>query len=688
VLADIAAFRAAAGLSVNAPILTLVPTSTEPGVLNTGDEQESSLDIEWAGAVAKNATINFVYADPNSNGVITALEYAVTHTPILAPVISMSYGSCEAFHSSSFIASLVAIAQQANAQGITIVAAVGDSGATDCDGSLPIPNYPAQFGLQADFPGSMPYVTGVGGTEFNEGGGTFWQTASGTDVISSALSYIPEMVWNDSVSSASLSAGGGGVSSLFGKPSWQTGTGVPNDGARDVPDVSFNASANHDGYLVCLQFTPQGSTTFTSSCLNNTFRYTDNSLEVFGGTSFGAPIMAGVVALINQKTNSTGQGNINYILYPLAALSPTAFHDITVGDNKSPCVQGTIDCPDPNSIGFSAGSGYDPATGLGTMDVTNLVNSWSSITAPTAGSTPVLTSINPTTIAAGLGDFTLTATGSNFTTNSQILWNGSPTGVTMQTGGTATTIMATISHTLIAFGTSTAGTTGAAAPFTSTFVSVADDAPKAGVPSASQPFTVTSSAPANDNIVNAIHITSSNFAGTVDNSAATTETSDPALPSTCVTPVAQSNFRTKTVWWAVSTGGTAAANVSVSTIGSSYDTTLSVWTGAPGSLTNVACNDDILSGSITQSSLTFAATPGTNYFIMVAPFGYPNSPAQEAGGKTVLNVTGATLATTIGMTAAYLLSSSAVASYQGRPERRDRLRDHRAVVDPDGCGFP
>jgi len=101
----------------------------------------------------------------------------------------------------------------------------------------------------------------------------------------------------------------------------------------------------------------------------------------------------------------------------------------------------------------------------------------------------------------------------------------------------------------------------------------------------------------------------------------------------------------------VSTGGTAAANVSVSTIGSSYDTTLSVWTGTPGSLTNVACNDDILSGSITQSSLTFAATPGTNYFIMVAPFGYPNSPAQEAGGKTVLNVTGATLATVPDLTA-------------------------------------
>src|SRR5260370_18441156 len=175
----------------------------------------------------------------------------------------------------------------------------------------------AVLGLNVDIPASLPYVTGVGGTEFNEAGlTTYWQTTTppppnGTDIVSSALSYIPEKVWNDSSSANGLAAGGGGASSVFGKPSWQTGTGVPADGTRDVPDISLNGSSQHDPYLVCAQFIPQGGTKFTSNCVNG-FRYTDNSLLAFGGTSFGAPTFAGILALVNQKTHSTGQGNINY----------------------------------------------------------------------------------------------------------------------------------------------------------------------------------------------------------------------------------------------------------------------------------------------------------------------------------------------------------------------------------------
>ena len=141
VLADIAAFRTAAGLSPNAPVVTLVPTSPDPGVLSgTGDEQESSIDIEWAGAVAKNATIDFVYS---GNGVDDALQYAVSQN--VAPVISVSYGNCEAMNPLSEMESLVAIAQQANSQGITIVSSAGDGGATDCDSDLS--NYPAILAL-------------------------------------------------------------------------------------------------------------------------------------------------------------------------------------------------------------------------------------------------------------------------------------------------------------------------------------------------------------------------------------------------------------------------------------------------------------------------------------------------------------------------------------------------------------
>src|SRR6202030_519810 len=145
-------------------------TATNPGVLD-GDVQESSIDIEWAGAVAKNATIIFVYSN---NGVFDSLQYAITNN--LAPVISVSYGSCEDTFSTSDFSSLVAMAQQANAQGITIASATGDGGATDCDGDNG--NYPAILGLNVDVLASLPYVTGVGGTEFNEGNGVYWQATT------------------------------------------------------------------------------------------------------------------------------------------------------------------------------------------------------------------------------------------------------------------------------------------------------------------------------------------------------------------------------------------------------------------------------------------------------------------------------------------------------------------------------
>jgi len=609
-LADIATFRSLSGLPANVPTLTLVPGSTDPTIVD-GDVQESSIDIEWAGAVAKNATILFVY----STNVFSSLAYAIQQD--LAPVISISYGGCEPTFSASDFTGLVAMAQQANAQGITIVAATGDGGGTDCDGDLG--NFPAVLGLNVDVPASLPYVTGVGGTEFNEGNGVYWQTTSGSDIVSSALSYIPEMVWNDSQLEGRLVAGGGGASSIFGKPSWQTGS----DGARDVPDISLNASTSHDPYLVCTQIHAKTGDPLTSGCQNG-FRNssTDVNLTVFGGTSFGAPTFAGILALVNQKTASTGQGNINYILYPLAASTSTAFHDITTGDNMSPCTLGTQGCPNGGSIGFTAVTGYDQATGLGTIDAMNLVNSWSSISS-SGGSTPTLSLISPTSISAGFPtDFMLTATGTNFVTTAQILWNGSTAGVTMLSGGTSTTITATISHNLVLYGTTAS-------------ITVTDDAAKAGESSSAQTFTVNGSAPANDNIANAIAVTIGSVSS-VDNSAATTETTDPTPPCALSAPVPSTNPRTKTVWWSLTPS--SSGSFILSTIGSVYDTTLSVWTGTPGSLTNIACNDDITAGQYTQSLLSFSAMAGTKYYIMVAPFGPPETGSDLLGGKTVLNV--------------------------------------------------
>lgn len=647
VLADIAAFRTASGLSPNPPTLYLVPGSSDPGVLSsTGDEQESSIDIEWSGAVARNATIVFVYANVNSGGVFDSLEYAIEED--LAPIISMSYGSCEPLNSQADINSVVAMAQQANALGITVVSSSGDGGATDCDGFLG--NYPAQLGLNVDVPASLPYVTGVGGSEFNEGNGTYWNTTNNAN-NGSALSYIPEMAWDDSSPANGLAAGGGGASTVFGKPAWQTGTGVPADGVRDVPDISLNASPAHDPYLVCLQFKPSGSSMYTSSCLNGGFRYSDNSLQAYGGTSFGAPTFAGILALINQQTNSMGQGNTNYILYPLAASLPTNFHNITTGNNDSPCVLDTPNCSSGGPIGFNAGTGYDQATGLGSLDATLVVNTWSSITGSTS-STPTLSMISPTSATAGSASFTLTATGSNFGTNAQILWNGSALGVTMQPGGTSSSIRATISSSLVAYGTIAS-------------ITVSNNGVNGGESSASKTFSVNGVPPVNDNVANAIVITSSNYSGAVDNSAATTEATDPTPP--CV--VDSTNPRTKTVWWTLTPASSETVNAN--TLGSAYDTTLSVWTGAPGNFTNVACNDDIPGAEDTQSELSFAASAGTKYYLMVAPFGPPETGADLLGGKTVLSVSKSTILSSAppsqtvaaGAAATYTITNSGSVSY-------------------------
>src|SRR5207237_6388808 len=135
-----------------------------------------------------------------------------------------------------------------------------------------------------------------------------------------------------------LSAGGGGRSIHFPKPIWQVAAGVPNDNARDVPDISLSASGGHDGYLMCS----------LGSCVNG-FRSSSGSLTVVGGTSVGAPAFAGIVAFINQASHSL-QGNINPKMYSLTTSAPAAFHDITSGRNQAPYSTRTTACPTVDRI--------------------------------------------------------------------------------------------------------------------------------------------------------------------------------------------------------------------------------------------------------------------------------------------------------------------------------------------------
>jgi subtilase family serine protease len=404
--ADMDAFRTASGLDKNDPQLLLVPGSGTSTTCS-GDIGEADLDVEWSGAVAKNASIVFVYVgvdsgktcDTTSQSVFDALNYAVDNK--IAPVISTSYGFCETGLGTAGVNLLESWAQQATAQGQTIVAASGDDGAADCDeGTNNAPPTVATQGLAVDAPASLPEVTGVGGTEFSgdvSAPATFWNAANDSE-NGSAISYIPETTWNDTsediAGGGGFSASGGGASAMFAKPSWQTGAGVPADNKRDVPDVALNASADHDGYLLCSQ----------GNCTNG-FRDASGSLSIVGGTSVGAPTFAGIVALINQATQISGQGNINPSLYTLAASTPAVFHDIKTGDNKVPCTKGSADCPNGGSIGFAATADYDQVTGLGSVDALQLVTSWPGFSSFLVASTPDALSVaggQPTSTALAI----------------------------------------------------------------------------------------------------------------------------------------------------------------------------------------------------------------------------------------------------------------------------------------------
>jgi uncharacterized protein (TIGR03437 family) len=381
-LSDIEQFRSQFNLPANDPQIVLVPNGGDPGI-SQDDLPEADLDLELSGAAAPNATVIFVYAED----VMTAVQYAIDQN--LAPILSTSYGSCEPETPRSDALAFQSWAQQGNAQGITWVGAAGDSGGADClDGTSTTGGGPS-----VDTPASVPEVTGMGGTEFNEGANQYWNSANNAN-SGSVLGYIPEMVWNDSTP-GNPAAGGGGASVDFPKPTWQTGAGVPSDGVRDVPDLSLAASANHDGFMI----------------------YTGGSLQIYGGTSVAAPSFAGILALLNQYLiskgvqSSAGLGNINPKLYSLAQSAPAAFHDVTQGNNivVVDCTGRSRDCTS-GSWGFNAGAGYDQASGLGSVDANNLALAWAGQGTAIAKTTPALTLSASAISILSSGTLTLTAT--------------------------------------------------------------------------------------------------------------------------------------------------------------------------------------------------------------------------------------------------------------------------------------
>ncbi|MGA8528061.1 MAG: S53 family peptidase, partial [Candidatus Sulfotelmatobacter sp.] len=347
-IADARQFRTFFGLPANDP--QIIVNGTDPGIWSANEETEADLDVEWSGAVARSATIKFVVSKStnSSDGVDLSAQYIVNHN--LAPVMSTSFGLCEASLGSSGNSFLNSLWQQAAAEGITVFVSSGDSGAAGCDSASALT---ATHGRAVNGLCSTPYSVCVGGTEFNDLANPtlYWSPSNSSGTQASALSYIPEIVWNASGPDYGLWASGGGASAVYAKPSWQAGTGVPADGKRDVPDVALS-SAGHDGYLI----------------------YQNGELYVVGGTSAASPSFAGVMALVVQNT-AARQGNASVAFYSLAskqrAGGASVFHDTTIGNNSV-----------PGQAGFNATVGYDQATGLGSINGSILVNHWADATTP------------------------------------------------------------------------------------------------------------------------------------------------------------------------------------------------------------------------------------------------------------------------------------------------------------------
>ncbi len=436
---DVADFRTMFGLPTSGNYLQVIYNGPDPGLLlDTGDETEADLDVQWAGAVAKGATVDLVVSESTETTYGTDLSALYIIDNNLAPIMSESYSGCEAFLGNSGIAFYNTLWEQGAAQGITILLSAGDSGSAGCDSG----ETAAQYGLAISGMASTPFNVVVGGTDFNDASSlsTYWSTTNNSTTQSSAKSYIPETTWNDSCANTGnlggcssgvssegfdLVAGGGGPSNCanstyestpegteiictagIAKPAWQTGSGVPSDGVRDVPDVSLFASNGYNGSFYVICETDYTSQTGGGASCDLSSPYQD--FLGLGGTSAGTPAFAGIMAMVNQKYGR--QGNANYVLYPMAAqtgascastasMASTAnassciFYDVQVGNNSVACVMGSPDCNNagtgdygilvnPNNTTQAAWlttAGYDYATGLGSVNANNLVQGWKSL---------------------------------------------------------------------------------------------------------------------------------------------------------------------------------------------------------------------------------------------------------------------------------------------------------------------
>lgn len=505
---DVIQFRALFGLPATFTASDVILNGPDPGL--TGDEGEADLDTQISGMVAPGATINLVVSEDTltASGIDLSALYIVDNN--IAQVMSESFGSCEsALLPTGGNAFYFGLWEEAAAQGISVMVSAGDNGSAGCDDFTR--QATAINGLAVSGIASTPFNVAVGGTDFDDVGkqASFWNssTSNAATTRESALGYIPEIPWNDSCAATAngsnlntvcatangIAAGSGGPSAVNAKPPWQAGTPsiTPADGARDLPDVSLFASDGPQSksfYLFCEADLPLAAGS-PPSCIPDA----NGNFSFFGagGTSTSSPAFAGIMALIVQQQGLARQGNPNPMLYsiaqketfascnstttPLTGSSTCVFYDVTKGNNSVPCTGGSPNCSSTTSANgvlvdpahtttpaWTAVAGYDTATGLGSVNVTNLAAAWKSavgaltatttvtnvnggtslvtithgsqvtlfakVTATSGTATGDVSFIAPTTVDGGIADATLNSSGTVSLTVPSTVFSGLPGG--------------------------------------------------------------------------------------------------------------------------------------------------------------------------------------------------------------------------------------------------------------------
>src|SRR5580658_1216095 len=489
-ITDIQQFRNLFGLSNNFTASNIIFNGPDPGIQGpdseTFDEGEAVLDVEWAGAVAQGANIQLVLSEDSQTlgaaGIDLSAVYIIDNN--IAPIMSESFGACEALLGTGGVGFYNALWEQASTEGITVLISAGDSGSDACDDGSGLDFSTSGLGISGI--AATPFNVAMGGTDFQNGTSpSIYWSPTGT-ATESANSYIPEETWNSSCAATATSGnlatctaaiinadsltelgidltGGSGGQSAFptinAKPTWQTSIVPSADTGRDIPDVSlFSAvnTSNNDFYITCEEDTPSQN---GASC--SLVSGQQPEISPVGGTSAAAPAFAGIMALIIQQQGGARQGNANYVLYQLfkndainatlvcpsnaanVATSTCIFYDVITGNNSVACEGSTTNCSntstaanqygvlvDPsnkNNPAFLAVAGYDKATGLGSVNVANLAKAWGSAT---FNSTNTAITTSPTgTIAHGATvSFTVKVTSSSGTPTGNVSLIASPPG--------------------------------------------------------------------------------------------------------------------------------------------------------------------------------------------------------------------------------------------------------------------